>query len=130
MTFCLLCANSTSAVFLNEALAGRLQFIAAVLTLVALCLLQAAPFEGTFRADQGVVHLKLQKGAVRGIITLGSEKVVLSGKVTQGVLVGRAVDGFRKQFAFRATLVDGVLSLTINDDTIEFMRAKPERSAG
>ena len=93
-----------------------------MLTALTLCLLQSAPFAGTFRADQGVVTLAEKKGAIRGTIVLGSERVALRGNVSGGVLKGRAVDGYRKEFDFRATLIDGVLSLTIETDTIDFTR--------
>jgi hypothetical protein len=93
-----------------------------MLTFVALSLLQAAPFHGTFHAEQGRVTLCQQKTLVRGTITLGSERVSLRGKITGGVLVGQAVDGYRKHFTFRATLVDRVLSITIETDTIDFIR--------
>ena len=99
-----------------------------MLTLLALTLLQSAPFEGTFRADQGVVVLKHRSGVVAGTLTLGSERVRLRGKIIDGALTGQAIDGFRKQFTFRATLVDGVLSLTIEKDTIDFTRQR-RRSA-
>jgi hypothetical protein len=103
-------------------LAGRLQTTSAMIALLTMCLLQAAPFEGKFRADQGVVVLTHQQGLVRGTMTLGSERVSLRGTVCNGVLAGHAIDGFRKKFAFRATLIDGVLSLTIETDTIDFTR--------
>lgn len=93
-----------------------------MLTLLTLVLVQATPYVGTFRADQGVVKLAEHKDGVRGSIKLGSERVVLRGKIVDGILVGRAIDGFRKEFDFRATLIDGVLTLTINTDTIEFTR--------
>lgn len=93
-----------------------------MLTTLAMVLLQAAGFDGSFRADQGVVRLSEQQGMVRGTITLGSERVSLDGRISDGVLVGQAIDGYRKKFVFRATLTDGVLRLTIQSDTLEFTR--------
>ncbi len=40
------------------------------------------------------------------------------------MLVGQAIDGYRKKFVFRATLTDGVLRLTIQSDTLELTRVR------
>lgn len=67
--FWIVWANNPRASFLADALARRLQFIAVMLTFLTLCLLHAAPFKGTFHADQGVVTLTNNNGEVRGLIT-------------------------------------------------------------